>query len=229
MEIRNLMEELVTTAVDDICQDDAAERQSRYCTSPDCRTDAVCYVLNRMHPRYVSSARGYAHLLDELRRDQQLSVDILRLAAEGLHRVSAVRRGYYDEASAEVAATHGPLFSVPTIKGRVLDGDSFVATRDATVTLLENGQPVAMFDNRWKNPYLIDEHTPGTYIFWPASRPARTVGESVSLVFELRVEAPNRDVLTHHFSVELTARDGASTTISLEHDLVLPDLYLFQG
>lgn len=224
MEIHNLMEELVHATVNEICRDDEAG-SGRYCTSDQCRLDAICYVLNRIPPRYASSGRGLAHLTDELRGDRQLMVDLVTLAHEGLGRVSAVRRTYYGHRAAERSS--GASFNFPTIKGRILDGGAFMPVSDLEVVLQEGGRPVEMFDERWSNPYRISDRTPGTFTFWPAPLPTDRAGETRSFDFELVSTAPGFYDLSHHFSIQLTSEDHAATGFGLDRDHQLPDLYLF--
>lgn len=225
MEIHNLMEELVSSQIDEICRDDA-EGAGRYCSSKDCRTDAICYVLNRLPPRYVSSGRGLAHLSDELQRDRQLAVDITKLAHEALGRVTAVRRTYYDQDRA--ASEAGASFNFPTIRGRILDGNGFMPISGVDISLLRGGEPVAMSDDRWSNPYAISDRTPGMYTFWPAPESAPAAGKVQSFDFELRIRSAGFYELTHHFSVELVSEDHADPGFGLDRDHQLPDLYLFQ-
>ena len=217
MEIHNLMEELVRATVEEICSEDQAGTQ-RYCTAPQCRTDAVCYVLNRVPPRYVSSGRGLAHLTADLQKDQQLMVDVVKLTHEALGRVSAVRRAYYDQTATSRGA--GACFNFPTIKGRILDGAAFMPVSDIDVELRLGGKPVEMFDERWTNPYRISDRTPGTFIFWPAPADADAAGVSQTFDFELVASAKGYYDLSHHFSVELQSDDGANQVVDLIFSLL---------
>lgn len=225
MEIHNLMEELVRAIVDEVSAEEQDRTGNRYCTSDECRTDATCYVLNRLPGRYVSSGRGYAHLTEELKEDHQLMVDVLRLVHEGLTRVSVTRRGYYDESSEREPS--GPAFNFPTIRGRLLDGLKFFPVSGVAVDLLLEGEPAAMFDPRWSNPYRIADQTPGTFIFWPAAQPADRAGIHREWAFELHVADPEFEPFRHWFSIELESQAAAARGFRLDRDYALPDLYLF--
>ncbi|MFP4152384.1 MAG: late competence development ComFB family protein [Alkalispirochaeta sp.] len=235
MEIHNLMEELVASIVSEIAREDRASASPRYCGSEECRIDAVCYVLNRVEPRYVSSSRGYAHLTADLQKDRQLSVDLVRLAHEGLHRVTAVRRNYYHDgvtAGTEDSGSHphpeGPCYNFPTIRGRLLDGTRFSPVTEVTVLLLRDEDPVEMFGERWTNPYEIPKQAPGTYNFWPAPIPAEHTGETREFTFEIRVTDGRFDPLSHYFTVSATSEEREERIFTLERDHTLPDLYLFE-
>lgn len=225
MEIRNLMEELVRRAVEEIAREDRESAKPRYCSSEDCLIDAVCYALNRIQPRYVSSARGVAHIVEDLESDQQIAIDVVRLAHEGLTRISSVRREYYDTEGDDQA--RGPSFNFPTVTGRVLDGTRFFPIGGVEVELLIDEKRAAMFDQRWNNPYRLDDHAPGTYIFWPRPVASTTPGEAREFSCELRVTGPGYDPLSHFFTLELASTEGVEDQVSLNREHKLPDLYMF--
>lgn len=226
MEIRNLMEELVRRAVEEIAQEDRESAQPRYCTGGECLIDAVCYALNRIPPRYVSSARGVAHIVEDLESDQQIAIDVVRLAHEGLSRISAVRRGYYDTEGD--AQARGPSFNFPTVTGRVLDGTRFFPIGGVEVELLIDEERAPMFDQRWSNPYQLDDHAPGTYIFWPRPVVSANPGDKRVFSCELRVVGPGYDPLSHYFELQLTSTASVEDQVSLDREHKLPDLYLFK-
>lgn len=227
MEIHNLMESLVTRAVDDVCREIDEAKTPHLCTSPACRLDVVCYVLNRIAPRYVSSARGMAHLSEEFDHDNQLQVDLLRLVHEGLQRVSAVSRRYYGAQEPADSTARGISFNFPTVRVRLLDGTSFFPVSGVTATLMREGSPVAMFDQRWSNPYEVSRQTPGLALFWPAPIPAEHKDEDHLFTFTLEVGGDPYDTLCHTFDLSVRSRDSVETMVSLQRDHQLPDLYLF--
>jgi competence protein ComFB len=226
MEIHNVMEGLVTSAVEQVAREDAESDAPRYTVTEEYLTDAVCYVLNRVHPRYVSSGRGFAHLTSELQQDYQLGIDLVRLAHEGLHRVNAVRRTFYGSNNPHHPG--GPCYNFGTIKGRLLDGARFSPVSDVEVVLLHKGTPVEMFDSRWSNPYRIPPQTPGNFHFWPAPVEADDNGESRDFPFELRIEDDRYEPLSHYFTCTARREEKENRVFSLERDVTLPDLYLFE-
>jgi competence protein ComFB len=228
MEIHNLMEDEVFRRVNEICDEEEQMGSNAYCTSKACRLDAVCYVLNRVPPRYVTSGRGLAHVEQDLANDTQLAVDITKLAHEALRRISAVRRSYYDQEPSE-PSTKGPHFRFPAITGRIFNGVSFEPVNDASVYLLYNGQPMEMYDSRWQNPYPVAGHTYGTFSFRPRPLPASAEGVSESFELQLHAVAEGYEKLDYFFSVDLTAEDAASADSRMGGDHHLPDLYMFPG
>ncbi len=226
MEIHNVMEELVTSVVEEVAREDTESESPRYAVTEEYLIDAICYVLNRVHPRYVSSGRGFAHLTSELQKDTQLGIDIVRLAHEGLHRVTAVRRTFYG--SDNPRHPGGPCYNFGTIKGRILDGARFSPVSDVDVLLLHEGQPVEMFDNRWSNPYRIPSQAPGNFHFWPAPTKADGSGDTREFPFELRIEDTRYETLSHYFTCTARMEETENRVFSLEQDITLPDLYVFE-
>ncbi|MFO8065451.1 MAG: late competence development ComFB family protein [Spirochaetia bacterium] len=226
MEIHNLMEDLVFRRVNEICDEEEQRGNSTYCTTKACRLDAVCYVLNRVPPRYVTSGRGVAHVEQTIVSDTQLAVDITKLAQEALKRISSVRRSYYDE-DPEEPQLQGPSFNFPAIAGRIFDGENFTPMEGALVYLLHGQAHMEMYDSRWQNPYPLASHTYGTYSFWPAPQVAAHSGKGRTFELQIRAEAEGYEPLDHFFALSLEAEEGASDSRRMGGDHHLPDLYMF--
>lgn len=224
--IHNILEETVLKIVDEISDGDTAHETPKYCTTDECRMDAACYVLNRIPQRYVSSARGQAHTDLEIGHDQQLFVDIVTLAHEGLRRVSSVKRSFYGDGASNVPLVTGPHFYLPTIKGRFFNGESFQPIVDVPVYLMMNDAPVAMLDSRWPNPYEIVGNAAGTYLFWPT--PIRAEHDDITQIFEfeIRVEHVGYESFHHFFSLERTSTAQIPDALEVTGEHRLPDLYL---
>lgn len=219
------MEGNVVKVVNQVADDDASSADPKYLTTEESRVDVACFVLNRIPQRYVSSARGRAHIEQEEDHDQQLFVDMVTLAHEGFRRVTSVQRSFYDEESRWQPA-RGPHVLFPTIKGRFFDGVSFAPISGVEAQLLRDGKLVPMIDTRWENPYLIDAQTAGTYIFWPAPVAAKNEQETLSFEFEIRVEAPGYEPFHHFFTVERASTSDVTLGLTASGEYGLPDLYL---
>lgn len=228
MEIHNLMEDEVVNLIHSICDEEETAREFGYCTTPECRVDAVCYVLNRTQPRYVSSARGMSHTAYEQERDTQAHIDVVALAHEALRRISSFRRSYYTDNEPDRQDDSGEMedTTLPIITGRLLDAETFSPVSDVTVTLLHQGKVIPMVDRRWDNPYEVTGNTFGRYSFWPRS-PQLEDGQS-ECEFSIAVDDPRFEQFRHYFCVpvvdERTSRSGAGLIRHFEHPL--PDLYL---
>ena len=223
-DIHNIMEDLATRVVDDVLSAMAAKQANDICTSELCRQDAICFVLNRVPPRYVSSARGIAHTSQELKEDQQLLVDLTTLAHEGLRRISTVRRYYYAPEVRGVEGGRGPVFPFPAVRGRVINGSTFAPVSDVAVSLYYKDALVPMMDPRWENPYVVSRDTYGTFCFWPRAEVAEKDTEERRFNFELYIEDDRYEPLRHAFS--LTVHSCLPEQVEHPADFMLPDVFL---
>ncbi|MFP4382626.1 MAG: late competence development ComFB family protein [Spirochaetia bacterium] len=226
MEIRNVMEDIVISMVEEICSEKESSEENEYCTSPECRQDVICYVLNRIPPKYVSSGRGLVHVESDFDENRQVKADIFTLITQGLKRITSVRRSYYDGECGECDDQEGFFYNLPTIKGRLLHGLTFEPVRDIQVTLYLGSDPVKMVDARWQNPFTIVGGTSGTFMFFPQPIRAENGGKEKNFDFEVRAEAPGFEELHHFFSHTAKAEERFYKSIQLNRELNLKDLYL---
>lgn len=228
MEIHNLLEDEVARTVNEICDEDERTGDRGYCTSRLCRLDAICYVLNRVPPRYVSSGRGAAYVERNFSVDQQLAVDIVMLAHEALNRVTSVQRSYYtqDQTEADLPEEAAAYFNFPTIKGRLFNAANFEPITEVDVFLLRDSERVAMFDSRWQNPYRLVSNTYGTYFFWPRPIVAEEIGREEIFPFELFAEREGFEPFRHFFSLKLTASGHLEEGLKGSGEYNMNDLYM---
>jgi competence protein ComFB len=223
------MEDAVFQIVNEICDEKARSDQGgAFCTSPKCRLDIACFVLNRITPRYVTSGRGLAHVETDYQEDRQNRVDIVTLANEGLKRISLHKREYYsdDTENGCVEEEQGPLFNFPAIKGRLLNGKTFEPVKGVQISLLQNEKLVPMASSRWQNPYAMVQSTSGNFLFWPAPVPAEGAGEKRSFEFELSVDTEGFEPFRHYFNLELESDSHFVDVFRFYKDVTLSDLFL---
>lgn len=221
MKIHNLMEEVVSDAVHKVVQEEKARGKS---ISEDYITDIVCYVLNRIPPRYVSTGKGIAYSTAEYFSDAQLMVDIVALATEGFKRITSMERSYYEHNRSFFPDSEN-VFLIPLIKGRVLFGKTFEPAYNVDVVLLHGDRPAHMIDDRWQNPYKVTEGLPGTFVFMPAPFPAADKGIKKAFKFCVKIDKEGFSPIRHFFDVA-SVSVPRETEIDIEHSIVLSDLYL---
>ena len=231
MEVHNTVEDIVITRVNEVF--DAIEKdgnQGKLCTCDQCRMDVICYALNRTTPHYISSSRGASRVRWEGLEYQQLQADITSLVHDGLKKVNHNLRPHFDHGSdagkAEDAAKF-PAFNIPTIVGRIYNGENFEPLSGAKVELLVNGKQAAMKDQNWQNPLTMVQNTNGNFSFWPAPVKADKEGEHRIFEFSLKVEADNLETMNHFFKVAVQSEFQAAGSFNLQRTYKLPDLYMF--
>jgi len=226
MNVHNLMEELVYNQVNDLF-DTARANNAPWltCSCPQCKLDTICYVLNRIPPRYIKSGRGLVYTQIEDSFDKaQLSADISRIGLEGMKQVLSSKRPH---TSGEQDLPDTPVFNFPTIVGRVLDGLTFEPVKDISVLLLIDSKPAVSIDSSWENPYNISSHTPGSFTFWVRPKGATKEGIKKVFAYEIRIQKEGFDPINYFFELGIASESIIRTAYSAEHAFILPDLHLF--
>jgi competence protein ComFB len=230
MDVRNAMEDSVKAVVEELFEVEAKEKRLGYCTCDQCKLDVACYVLNRVKPEYIVSSRGLAYSEKEGLDKVQRRADVISLVKEGWGKVSHAPRSSSDHARGHLAETEleGPTYNFPTIMGRVLDGRTFAPLGDGTVRLFADGVAVEMVDPNWQNPFVLAGATGGSFIFWPKPQSSSGMesGER-KFVFEIKVEVPGLEALSHYVEMTLSPERSARLDFSLQRVHKVPDLYLF--
>ena len=231
MELHNTVEDTIISKVNEVFEDIKEEKNpGNLCLCDQCRMDTICYALNRTPPHYIVSNRGVARVQWETIKRQQHEADITTLIYEGLKRVNHNQRPHFAPPSEEDALNQDealPVFNIPTIIGRLFNGNNFAPLSGIDVELLRNGMLVPMKDRNWQNPCRIVPNTEGTFTFWPAAVAASQVNDHEIFEYSLRVFAPEYDTLVRFFKIPVSSETQASGSFTLERTFKLPDLYMF--
>jgi competence protein ComFB len=194
--------------------------------SEQCRVDTICYVLNRVKPCYVISNRGVARVGQEMFDSQQIDADIDSLVYEAIKRVSRNMRPGSEQANVD-AVDDSPVFNIPTILGRLLNGINFAPMTDVTLELRCNGELVPMIDRNWQNPYRIVPNTAGMFTFWPSPVAAPAKGVSRIFDFLLTADSAGFESAQHFFEVPVLSDVRWNNAFSREKTVKLPEIYMF--
>ena len=226
MNVHNLMEELVYNEVNGLF-DTALLNKAPWltCSCSQCRLDTICYVLNKIPPRYIKSGRGLAYSQVEESIDKcQLSADINKIGLEGMKQVLAKQRPHSVE---DLNLPDTPVFNFPTFVGRILDGLTFEPIENVEVHLLLDSKKAESINISWENPYKISSHTPGTFTFWV--KPIGTPKKDIKKVFpfEVNIEQDGYDPVHYFFELGITSETVIRTAYSADHAYILPDLHIF--
>ena len=231
MELHNTIKGKVISKVEEIFETlNNKENAGKFCTCDQCKMDVICYVLNRTPPRYIVSNRGAARSLEEGIGWQQQTADIAALIHDGLKQVNHNMRpnfAHSKEKTAVVNDAHIPKFNIPTIMGRIFNGNNFAPLSDANVELLWAGELVVMKDGNWQNPYRIIPNVEGNFSFWPAPVTASKANNHKIFEYIVRVSAPELETLTHIFKIPVASKIEEPFSFTPERTFKLPDLYMF--
>jgi competence protein ComFB len=230
VKFHNINEDVVIKKVDEIFEFiKEGGNPEQFSFSEQCRIDTICYVLNRVEPHYIVSSRGVARFGLETAEYQQLNVDITALVYSAIKQVNQNKRFSPGGALETAADADSPIFNIPTILGRVLNGLNFAPMSDMTIELRynEDGQLTPMIDGNWQNPCKLVSQTLGTFTFWPG--PVSAPMFDLKQVFEFTLTAMKEgfETISHSFETLVTSELQHSRAFSMDRTLKLRDLYMF--
>lgn len=232
MNIHNIMEEFVTDRVNSL-YDEVMKQKSVWltCDCEHCRLDTICYVLNRVTPRYVVGGRGVTHNTNLIKENAQIKIDIEKLCIEGMRLVNTAKRPYHQSGTKRAGVSievKTAEFNFPTFMGNVFDGNSFEPLSGASVKLSLNGETVEMIDSTWQNPCNTFEATKGSYSFWMAPQEAVSEGMNKKFNFTVEVTCPGYTPVNYSFTVPLTSEKIDSIELNSTYSVKIQDIFLFK-
>ena len=230
MKVCNIMEEYVTSRVELLYNQLNQNKPSWLtCSCDNCRMDTICYVLNRVSPRYIVSGRGILHS-SEILNDTQLRADIDAIALEGIRLISTVQRPYHNSLlkKASEAAKEEPSFNFPMFIGTVYDGTTFAPLADASIKLTMDNAIADMIDSSWSNPCSTFKSTKGSYSFWTKPIPANAKDESRHFRFTVQAVSKGYSPASYAFDIPVVSESTTRTEMNSSYSLKIQDLFLFR-
>ena len=230
MDLHNVSEDIVFGVVRKIFE--AIEKEGNaegLCLCEQCRMDTICYVLNRLEPRYIISSRGINHIEQDWAWKQQIEADASSLAYKGLRMVNHQQRPstVHGDTAGDKKVSSGFVFDIPTIIGRIFDGETFAPIADVKVELWSDGKLVSMRNQNWQNPFSMVSKTPGTFTFWPAQVSCEAADTNRLFSYAVKVDDKQYEPISHHFNIPTVSTYQASASQPSAKTFKLPDLYLF--
>ena len=230
MDFHNTSEDIVVSAVQSIFDEiQHSGNPDGLCLCYQCQIDTICYALNRVAPHYIVSNRGLTRIEQTGIGHQQAEADVSTLVYKGLRLVNHNLRptAPHDGSPSSNAKMSNPVFDIPTIAGRIFNGESFEPVVDINVELTLDGEMVPMRNNNWQNPYKMVSSTPGVFSFWPAPITASTPDVSHEFRFSIKISSPDYEPLQHFFEITCISRYHNPHSYALNRTFKLPDMYLF--
>ncbi len=228
MNVHNLMEDIVKNTVEELFKD-TTKVDPALSGCLQCKMDVVCYVLNRIKPEYIISGRGLIHFEDDYHKKIQLEADLIALAAEGIKKITEIKRPYYLSSEKKEIRQYPYFFNFPAIMGRVVNGKTFEPVYNTLISLYLDNKPARMIDTTWENPYLIVKSTRGSFSFMAEPFPSDTLGEKKEFSFELRISKEGFEPLNHFFTLEVISEKEMRTSYNIKWTYSTETLYLFQS
>jgi competence protein ComFB len=229
MEIHNISEDIVLTTVQTIFNSlQEKGNAENLCLCNQCKLDTICYVLSRIEPHYIVSNRGISRIEQDWANRQQKEADVAALVYKGMRQVNHNLRptSLHDQTETDKVSSD-PAFDIPTVIGRLFDGNTFSPLVGVSVELRCGSEIAPMRNSNWQNPFTLCEHTPGSYSFWPAPIPAEALDVHKVIAYSLKVESPQYETLIHYFKIPSVSSIPVPHSSLVDSTFKLPDLYLF--
>ena len=233
MKATNLMEQFVKEQVDDMYARIKEENPSSpICDCENCRLDVLCYVLNRVPPKYTVSSRGVSHTQRELENFKQISADVGKIVMDGIRLISSSKRPNHNSSYATSLeklkiTKQRPFFFFPILSGYVYDGLTFESLVDAQISLFIDGKLAKMLDSTWQNPCKTFKATEGAYNFCVLPRKAMKANLTRDFNILLKVEADGYESVNYSFTVPISSIIAKDSSGFSNYSLKIQDLFLF--
>ena len=226
MEVHNLMEKIVIDTVEDIFSNVEYLDKNRCPNTNACKTDVICYVLNRIPPKYTTSSRGLAHLGNAYIDKPQSLADVTALVNEGIKQVGAHKRPAVTEQ--DPALPELPVFNFPIIKGKVFDGKTFAPHCGSMISLKMNSELTPMIDLKWNNPAELIDETDGSFLFWPMPVKSASIGEEHDFSFTININAEGYKPVKHFINLSLISENSYVNSMEVSRIYKVESIYLFK-
>lgn len=227
MEIYNLMEDYVKDAIKVLLED-----KKGICKCEQCRTDMICYCLNKIKPRYVISSRGFVHTRNEKRENMQMNIDILTLSQEAIDIISRMPRHAQriktdDKDNKEEIERN--RFFFPVFVGRVVDENfQSITNVKVTLTFAESGEIAEMISDQWENPTNLVPAMDGTFSFHIHPLNTEENGVKQKFKFCLKFEKEGYETAYKYFEVTLISSISSREVDIASNFFQIEDAILFK-
>ena len=157
MYLVNLMEQQVYKLVDSYLK----EKNIQY--NNNIRMDIVAYTLNRIKPKYVTSARGILHSYDK--DSMQSSSEILTIISNAYEVVLTRRKENNLLESVPSINESGYYITYPSIMGNIISSSNFEKVEDALVYIFYKDKLLDGYGTNFPNPAIVSKNIPGKFMF----------------------------------------------------------------
>lgn len=233
MFLKNLKEDMVTKAIQDVLND-----LKDVCKCSICVEDISSYVLNRVPPYYITSGRGILHLEKDIQSNFQSQADIYTLVLQAIRIIQNRRKqnihnlpqngiADLDKESIEVQKEY--YLNFPYIVGRILSTISLNPKNGITIglSIFKGSKYVLceMKDNSWVNPYYIPNEFSGYFSFWPSPLLAQNQNEITKEAVSFKISV-NDDEYTQEFLLDIFSDRIVRNQISTRHTFELSPILI---
>lgn len=228
MQIHNIMEDFIFQKATEIFNEEKNSGESNFCTCYQCLLDVCCYVLNRIQPVYIYSARGAAYFRLDYLENLQREVDLVTLIHAGITKIAKIKRPFCSNLPPpeNYSVNVNSYYNFPTITGKLYHSATFEPMFDIDISLYYNGKPISMINANWENPYHIFLNTSSIFSFLPHPIKAKNEGIKKNFEFEIIIEHNDYEPFKHYFEIELESVREFINYYKINNTYDIGELYL---
>ena len=156
MYLINLMEDLVSKLADSYLKEKNIPVDSNM------RMDIIVYTLNRIPPRYVTSARGFLHTVAE-NEDAQINADIFSAISDACDVVTRRSENILLDTLPKISED-GYYLVYPSILGNLFYTETFFKVNEALIYVYSKGKLIEGYGSNFPNPAIITSSVPGKFM-----------------------------------------------------------------
>lgn len=176
LELKNIIELIVVELVDQMDEVKSGKIHENQ------KIELASYVLNRVQPMYITSNKGFTHIMLKYQNDPQFLADLMVKLNEGMNIIRKTKLS----GPPAVKLNKGEAYYVfPRIYGRVVSSRTMHYVDDAKVTLYVGADVAKTQYSDWANPLTLTPESEGVFSFSPMPLPAAKPDETK--VFELKI------------------------------------------
>lgn len=157
MYLVNLMEDKVSKLADSYL------KSKNIPVNSNMRMDIIVYTLNRVKPKYVTSARGVLHSVFD-KDSIQVNADILSIIADACEIVRRRENDTLLDFTPSIEE-NGNYLVYPSILGNVYSSNNFEKVDEALVYIYNKNTLLEGYGTNFPNPAIVSEHVPGKFMF----------------------------------------------------------------
>lgn len=181
LELKNVMEDLVIEQIENL------DEAKNGLIDNNQKKEIAAYVLNRIKPLYITSNKGFTHLIATYKNDPQFITDIILRVNEAL---TVIKKTNYN--ISKVKLEREKLYYVfPKMYGKIISSKTLTPLQEGKVTLYINDIVVENLFELWKNPTEILPIDGGIFSFAPKPILADPPYEKRRFVFKILIESKN--------------------------------------
>ncbi len=217
MYLINLMEDLVSKLADSYLKEKNIPVDSNM------RMDIIVYTLNRIAPRYVTSARGFLHIMAE-NEDSQINADIFSVISDACDVVKRRSENILLDALPKIS-TDGYYLVYPSILGNLFYTETFFKVNEALIYVYSKNNLLEGYGSNFPNPAIISSNVPGKFMlcFAPVLIEDNVVRD---VTFDIVIECGGEEISRSSFVFNVSPSFYRKNDIPLFHVEEIDDIMI---